>query len=169
MKRFIIFCLTYLISNNSFACSSAPEEHLVPELELINRTNNIVLAVVSRAELQGFGGWTKNVKYTFKTVKVIKGHADAEFNIFGGELSEGSMNGFNDHKKESFWNDWAGREYSYPDCKIKPGFAVGATYLIFLDPPFHRKSFELIWKYDVPKENKDKWLQYVEQNVASNR
>jgi hypothetical protein len=42
-----------------------------------------------------------------------------------------------------------------PDCRIHPNFEEGRTYLVFLDEPYHPKSFERI------ASDSDKWLQAV--------
>ena len=133
-------------------------EQTVPATELISRTENIVLAKATSAKLQN-DGW--NVLYNFKTIRSLKGSTTNEFSVIGVPPYGGSMNSFNHHKAKGFWLDYGGRESNDTDCRIKPTFGVGVTYLIFIGSPYHRKSFEIIIR--THGSAKDKWLQYVEK------
>ncbi len=53
------------------------------------------------------------------------------------------------------------------DCEIHPSFAVGQTYLMFIDKPYHRKSFELIMRTNGNSLTQDKWLQYVKKAAVN--
>ena len=153
-----------LASKSSFACLMTPPAQFTPPDELIARTENIALARVVRADAAS-NGW--EVLYTFETTKQLKGTHRKAFQILGGEaIWETSNHRFNEHFDEAFWNDHNGRVFHGTSCRIRPGFAVGGTYLIFLDKPYHSKSFEMILIKDGPADKKDKWLQYVEQRTG---
>ncbi len=165
MKQFIIgllIGLLYFISSSAYSCSVPPRLQSVPALELINRTNNIVLATVFRAELQDDG-----LLYTFKDVRVLKGTAYEGLSILGAPLFNNGLNSFNNHKDKEFWTNYGGRVFNGTDCEIRPPFVVGLTYLLFLDKPFHTKSFELIIRTHGSESVKDQWLQYVEKHIPN--
>lgn len=163
MKRQII-AIIGLISMSVNACFVAPSAQTVNPSELLKRTNNIVLAkvITATATMDSVA-----VEYTFQTIKMLKGKHVDSFKIVGRPLYEGGMQHFNHHNDEVFWNNGGGRHFNNPDCKIYPSFNVGGTFLIFLDPPYHRKSFESIIRTNGNKDIKDKWLQYVEEQVSN--
>ena len=145
------------------ACFAPPAQQLVPPDELIARTQNIVLAKVVEAEVQGDA---YEVTYTFKTIRSLKGSASETFQIAGyPAIWEGANENFNHHSDEEFWSKSSGRLSSDTDCEIHPEFSVGGTYLVFLDKPYHRKSFEIIVRTGGKADMRDKWLQYVESRV----
>jgi hypothetical protein len=151
-----------LLISDALACYLPPPEQYVPPKELIKRTRNIVLAEVTKAEVvKDF-----EVLYTFKTLEVLSG-AVAETFLFRGHpaIWDGDTSNFNHHFDPLFWENMAGRTPNYTDCQIYPGFSVGGTYLLFLDKPYHIKSFELIIRIHGDRSIKDKWLQYVQANV----
>lgn len=159
----IILCI--IASYNATACFAPPLEQHVSPLELINRTERIVLAKVINASSE------KNsyeVLYKFETIKTLKGKVDDTFTIEGHPLYQGGMTNFNNHSDPDFWEGSWGRESNDTDCEIYPTFSVGAIFLIFLDRPYHSKSFENIIRTNGDKNNKDKWLQYVEEQVSLN-
>ncbi|MGY0559104.1 MULTISPECIES: hypothetical protein [unclassified Lysobacter] len=152
-----------LASQRSLACLVTPPPQHTPPDELIARTENIALAKVVREDAAS-NGW--DILYTFETIKQLKGEHRKAFQILGDSaIWEASNHRFNDHFDENFWNDYNGRESHDTSCRIRPGFAVGGTYLIFLDKPYHSKSFEMILVREGPVDKKDKWLQYVEQRT----
>lgn len=155
-----------LIATESLACFAPPAEQTASTEAMIKRTSNIVLAKVIGADVAHD---SIEVEYTFHTVKTIKGQAEATFKIIGRPLAQGWMSNFNHHSDEKFWNSSIGRHTYDSDCKIYPRFAVGATFLVFLDTPYHNKSFEYIVRTRGNSETKDKWLQYVEKQVKDNR
>jgi hypothetical protein len=161
MKRKIAAVFS-LISMSASACFVSPAEQTISPSELLKRTNNIILAkVISATASMG----TVEVEYTFQTIKVFKGKHVDNFKISGRPLFEGWMQNFNHHNDEVFWENKGGRHLNSPDCKIYPRFTAGATFLIFLDGPYHRKSFENIIRTHGDKQTKDKWLQYVEEHT----
>jgi hypothetical protein len=163
MKR-IAASILLLIAQDCFACRATPEAQYTPPDELVSRTNNIALAKVVRADAAS-NGW--DVLYTFKTIKQLKGTAQPAFQILGG-AGTGEMSNwrFKEHFDQGFWDDRAGRVFHDTSCNIHPGFAVGGTYLIFIDQPYHTKSFEMILMTEGDADKKDKWLQYVEKRAG---
>ena len=148
----------------ALACSVPPREQYTAPDELIARTETIALAKVIRAETlpDGF-----SVLYTFETVEQLKGKANPQFQISGWPaIWEGENRRFNDHHDESFWSNPAGRVGNAPDCEIHPTFSVGGTYLIFLNQPYHVKSFEIVIRTHGDPNSRDKWLQYVESRTG---
>jgi hypothetical protein len=162
LKRFFAILL-FLSPFSVFACFAPPAQQLVPPDELIARTQNIVLAKAIKGEATEDA---YNVSYTFRTIKVLKGNALDTFEIMGRPaIFDGWNDNFDHHFGEDFWSASAGRLSNEPDCKIHPMFSVGGTYLMFLDQPYHRKSFEIILRTEGKADVRDKWLQYVESRV----
>ena len=164
MRTLIFFALT-VCATDAAACYTPPaEQHVSPD-DLIARTKNIVLAAVTSAQLTHGG----EVLYTFRRVKALAGRADETFSLTGqAAIWEGSNETFNNHSDPVFWKG-RGRTPNDTDCRIHPSFAVGGTYLLFLDEPYHIKSFELIIRTNGDKETKDKWLQFVEEALGPNK
>ena len=185
MRVLLTLCLI-LFSNQALGCYVQPPQQYVPADELIKRTENIVLAKAVKAEFipypqispfvyndkgqltvaPGLDGDHDPIKYTFSIMETIKGKHTNEISLEGfHERKETIKNKDYHHKEEEFWKDNAGRLYNAPDCQIHPSFVLGGIYLLFLDEPYHRKSFELIGYMDkhIPE---DKWLAYVKEKVA---
>jgi hypothetical protein len=142
-----------------------PAEQVVPATELIKRTKTIVLSRVTSAKVDGDCFF---VIYTFQTVKALKGLPQKTFTITGFPMmGEGSLSNFNDHNDQAFWHDNVGRSHCFTDCKIHPSFSVGSTFLIFLEEPFHRESFEYIIRTHGNKDVRDKWLSWVESQTKA--
>jgi len=152
--------LLLFIASPAYSCFVAPEHLAATADELINRTEEISLATVVRAEVSG-----DDIVYTFRTVQSVKGHPQSEFQVTGEALLYPMQaENFNNHTDEVFWDSKIGRITMHPDCKVHPSFSVGATYLAFLDQPYHTKSFEII--NIVRGERQDKWLKYVLDRVG---
>ena len=156
MKLLSVILIFLFSSSLALACSAPPAVQNTPDDELISRTKNIVLARVISAQLQENG----SVLYKFKTEEVIKGKAEITFEIVGGPMWASDMEHFEHHSIQG------ARLGNGPDCKIHPSFAVWHTYLVFLDKPYHRKSFELIIRTGGSPSVQDKWLQYVKKATA---
>ena len=150
-------------SSIALACYEAPKDQFVPVDVLIQRSSRIVLATAVRADLQSDGG----VRYRFRTVERLAGKVDATFELDGSGATEGEATDFKHHRGSAFWKDTSGRTWHHNSCSISPSFNVGSTYLIFLDRPYHRKSFELIIRTHGNKETIDLWLQYVRSNLVA--
>ena len=158
-----IACIILLVSHNAYACFAPPPEQHVPVSELISRTNDIVLASAIKAEVAE-NGW--NVEYTFRPEKILKGSVRKEFTIIGSPPYHGAIDDFDHHRDKHFWERYGGRASNETDCEISPAFGVGLTYLIFLNHPYHNKSFELIIRTHGSPLGKDKWLQFIEQRTT---
>ena len=165
MKTPLALHLAIIVSTaTAFACSAPPEEQLSPATELVQRTPTIVLARVTKVERGERGIY----HYTFKSEKTLKGKPADTFIIDGWspEFSEPAET-FDDHTKDDFWKDNGGRCHNSSDCQIHPAFTAGAAYLIFLEAPYHRKSFELIAHSEGLPEVRDKWLTWVEEQAKA--
>ena len=155
-----------VLSFPAFGCFAPPPEQVTAPEDLIQRTENIVLAEVIEAK-SPLG--TYEVTYTFQTVRTLKGDVSGEFQITGyPSIGEGSNRNFDHHNDEGFWSSGAGRSPNHTDCAIHPTFSVGGTYLVFLDHPYHVKSFEAIIRTHGDSEKRDKWLRYVETRTGPN-
>jgi hypothetical protein len=154
--------ISFVFVTDCLACYVPPPEQHVPPKELMARTQNIVLAQVTSAELVR----DYEVLYTFKRITNLSGATKDTFQLLGyPAIWEGENSNFNHHFDPAFWSDTRGRTPNDTDCQIHPSFSVGGTYLLFLDKPYHVKSFEIIIRTNGDKSTKDKWLQYVENNV----
>ena len=104
----------------------------------------------------------------FNVEKAIKGSGEDSFSIIGWALFDpADLTTFDHHRSAGFWVDDAGRCQHDTDCKIHPSFAIGASYLIFVDHPYHRKSFEYIAMLGTETDTRDKWLSWVEKTVEA--
>jgi len=116
----------------------------VPYPELIGRTANIVLARAERAELLP----DQSVRYLFRTVEVLKGKPRRTFTLTFDSSCMTYLRGldtdFDKHRDGRFWDRRESRQWNAPDCKMAPNFMVGRQYLLFVDEPYHWKSFEQI-------------------------
>ena len=152
--------LLLLMASPAYSCFIAPEHLAATPDELISRTETISLATVVRAEASG-----NDIVYTLRTVQPVKGSPESEFRITGEALLYPMQSeNFNYHTDQAFWSSRIGRVTMHPDCKVHPSFSVGATYLAFLDQPYHTKSFEII--NVVRGERQDRWLKYVLDRVG---
>ena len=157
--------LLSLLSLPAFGCFAPPPEQASPPDELIERTQDIVLAEVIGAERPP---GAQEVTYTFRTIRVLKGGTSGEFRITGHPVTwDDSNRNFNHHLDEAFWSRRGGRTPHGTDCQIHPDFSVGGTYLVFLDRPYHAKSFEAIPRAHGDPGSRDKWLQYVESRLGA--
>ena len=170
LKTITFSILVFFCSGHAIACVVAPAEQRVAVDELISRTDNIILAKAVRAEYRnpeqtGQSNPHDVVHHDFEILKSLKGENQSEFSLIGGLMEHDRRNHFNHHTEPDFWEDVYGRSFNMPDCIIHPTFIVGSVYLVFLDQPYHYKSFELIEKHSDP-EDRDKWLAYVEEKVS---
>ena len=150
----------------AWACFSTPEEQIVCTKELIDRTKTIVLARVEKAEVLDKDSIA--VRYYFREIRSLKGNAPETFTIDGvSSAYNGSMDNFEHHYSEAFWKDRGGRSWHDTDCVIYPSFTVGGTFLIFLEAPFHIKSFEFITRTHGGDGVRDKWLTWVEEQTKA--
>lgn len=163
------------------ACYGAPEEMVVHHTELVKRTRRIALGrfVGSSPRLQSnFDaatlvradagvGWPGGRAW-FETLEVLKGDVGKRFSVtfpeaYGGKAGDATQSDFDGHRDRKFWRRAQGRQGYSPDCEMHPRFAVGSVYLMFLDTPYHVRSFERIERTD------DWWLVGVRRLVADPR
>lgn len=176
MKLIGIFILFSFLCPDAKACQNVAPEQITSYQELIARTENIVLAEVedidelkspnTKARRQVIPypvpSRTVAIRYKFKVVEELKGKLNRlSFEIEGQPLA-GTEENFNLHQDPSFWEKASGRSKTTKDCEINPSFVTNKKYLIFLNKPYHRKSFERI------DDSKDKWLQTVRE-LAGNK
>jgi hypothetical protein len=142
----------------------------VSDRELVRRSPRIALARFDEVE-EVTAAWTGDVPCcsdsrvtTFTTIEVLKGHVDERFDDVidrrAYRFKDEAGADFNGHADPDFWKRWLARQTNGDDCKMHPHFEVGATYVIFLDPPYHRRSFERIDRPD------DRWLHRIKALVA---
>jgi hypothetical protein len=161
--------LLFAIATITFSCSSAacfiaPAEQLVDAPELLAKSKDVTLAQVVRAETTDRG----EVRYFFKVQRRFSGDDRTSFELLGyPAIWEGNNRTFSHHFEPTFWERNQGRNSNGTDCKIRPNFSVGGTYLIFLGQAYTRKSFELIIRTHGDEATRDKWLQYVERHFEA--
>lgn len=88
----------------------------------------------------------RGINYHLEIIELLKGKSESNFELVGESLeSPYQASDFNNHEDEGFWLG-AGRSLNNTMCNIRPSFAVGQVYLIFLNPiEFrHVKNYELI-------------------------
>ena len=166
MKILLYVCfVAAVLKSSASACFSTPAEQIVSPEALVARTKQIVLARVVKAEADFK---TSDVTYSFVVDQTVKGENPKIFTIVGASLFyPEDLTTFDYHRSERFWKQDAGRCQHDTDCVIHPAFAVGDTYLIFVDGPYHRKSFERIVMLGKEADTRDKWLVWVENNVKA--
>jgi hypothetical protein len=144
------------------ACSFTPEEQIVGNAELIVRTKNIVLVKVVSVKVYK-NGW--DTTYTLQTIENLRGDMPPSFEIDGGAEMKGSEDfSFDNHTNAGFWKQdgHPGRAFVLPGgCRLYPRFVINSTYLVFYNPPYHLRSFELI-----ADPQNDKWLKYVRAQLS---
>ncbi len=167
----VVLCMTFI---QVHACIIAPRSSATHHAELINRTKTIVLA-----EAIGFEPLSHDsYRYQFKTIEILKGTAEKRFMLethsyykFDKKIIKELLTAkpdpavsydFDGHRALMFWDramGTGGRVGILPNCRISPFFFLGRQYLIFLEKPFHNKSFEQIEKKD------DLWLSAVRKVI----
>lgn len=142
----------------AFCCPQIPPEEFTPYTNLIHWTSRIALGILDKTVPHSDG----TIEYLFKTVRVVKGEVGETFTMVGVDTGLSLFNSdFEGHADKKFWEDPAlGRSQSFIDCKIHPLFHQGDQYLIFLDEPYHPKSFERIITLQ------DKWFVEVSSIVS---
>lgn len=157
IRRIALAAMT-MIFFDARACVIPPAAQHAPIDELIASADAIVLAKPTGAvRLSPY-----RVAYTLEAVSMVSGEAMSRFEIIGRPRDRRNKGlaewNFEDHTAKVFWeDDWAGRVFNFPDCKLYPSFAIGGTYLVFLGNVPHVKGFERI--HDL---SKDQWLKYVQ-------
>ena len=171
-----------LVGASALACVVPPQSLYLQHSELVRRTDRIVLAEMVHAEVLTEAGVRPDfqvgrsthtetpksfVRYFFDTTEVLKGSVGIRFtfDVFYpgpsaeeldlGTLAQMADRDFQGHLAARFWQPDGGRIPGYLDCNVYPAFRPGATYLLFLDEPYHLKGFEQILSLN------DSWLAAV--------
>ncbi|NRA88251.1 MAG: hypothetical protein HRU28_12865 [Rhizobiales bacterium] len=160
------FILLFFISTPYlvFACDIPRSHSRDHHIELVKRTNNIVLAKAI---------FTKNsTKPTFEVLEVIKGKVGKNISLPRGRIvsdetkaahyysNKGVAVDFEGHTNLLFWDKFAARPGLGSDCMIRPSFMVGKTYLLFLGNQDLRGYEEIIVDDDL-------WLLAVRKLVRN--
>lgn len=166
MKRLFLLTIFFLFSfGKIFACMHPPFEYHAPYYELIERTNNIVLAQVIDVQFPN----DSSIIYRFETIEVLRGQRN--LNNFSLKYpleqwnqlikEETTDNDFDLHRSNRFWDLRASRTIMGSDCILYPHFTEGYTYLVFLGDQDHSKGYEVI------KADDDFWLETVRNVLQS--
>jgi hypothetical protein len=178
LLRNLTLLLSVFVARNCWACYSALASQRIGVDEQIALASDVSVArVISATPLDD-----RRVEYRFMVEQRLAGQGADTFTVSGrapvntgagtrfGMLvfagppaaGKGSDASFNNHTDPAFWQRGGGRLMNEPDCLIHPDFAVGGTYLIFLDSPWTWRSFEKIERVD-----SDKWLAYVKAGLEA--
>lgn len=144
------------------ACYVPPPHQMIQPQHLLEQSRNVFLGLVVKAELQKDGV----VRYDLRVEKPFAGVQFWETVVIMGDPPPAGRGDdtYSNHYDDNFWSPESGRSYSDISCRIKPNFSVGGTYLVFLDTPYTRKSFERIVKTHGSEGVKDSWLTFVENH-----
>lgn len=153
-----LLALTILIPTRAAACTSPPKHLTVPHTQLVKRAARIALARFERGD--------SSAQPSFRTLEVLKGKVASTFRLAITDSSSASFKDlpgadFGRHRDGRFWESRDTRQGNGPDCGMHPQFEIGATYLVFLDPPYHWRAFERIDQKD------DLWLAAVRNLVRA--
>jgi len=164
MKRilpfiFVIICIT---TESALSCSDMPFEYQVRYYELIERTEDIVLANVSRIDTLN----NSKIEYHFSTVENLRGDKyinsfTLTYPIIESDASSFQYDDFDKHRSRYFWELGGSRTFIDVDCLLYPVFQIGHSYLLFLDEKDHRMGYEMI------KSEDDLWLEVVKKVLNS--
>jgi hypothetical protein len=157
--RSLVFALLALHAAASQACYSAPANQLIGTDEQLGQATNVAVAqVIGATPLDG----------QHRRIPVPgAGAADrpAAEGVYGnwprpiGPYDKDTS--FHDHADFAFWARGGGRTMNDSDCHIHPSFIPGNTYLVFLDMPPTRRSFEKLDMFGSIVNHDDKWLAHV--------
>lgn len=162
-------------SREIYACYSPSSAQVSDVEELVKRSKGIYYAVAikkSNYEVYEFevidnlrakqklAGLLVKVKNFFDFSEVGRETPMQYKNVFiKGTYRTYKSGNYNNHKDEEFWTRTGGRVDIDPDCSLKPTFKVGLKYLLFVDEPYHFKSFEEV------NTTEDRWFKKVNQTV----
>lgn len=156
MNFFLVLSFLNLLSGTIpvQACfTPKPDQISTPE-DLIARTSEIHLAKAQRSVESGL--------VEFEVIETLKGKNVPKFHLRGHLQLGQSGSDFNRHRLDDFWMGSGGRASIGSDCQLTVSFTKEGTYLIFVNRPFHFKSFELIESPD------DLWLLRVRKELSAN-
>ena len=155
--KYIIVSILLLLSNQALACSAPPITLMQSDDELVKRTPIIVLATVTKQTTN-----KHNSKFTFRSIKNIKGIAPTSFILDGYEPSENNdrqpSDDFKSHTTKP-WQEGFTNSVMPGDCEAYGYFEKGKTYLIFIVKPTHVRAYEQILS------DNDLWLKKVQSLV----
>ena len=141
----------------AMACYTTPRYHLLDVDQQIAAAQNVYVAKAVSVK----GGDGKEATYSFVVLQRLAGAERDSFTLPGrtaGPVRAAPAS--DDHSDDAFWKTGGGRLFLDTDCEIHPQFVVGKNYLIFLDQPVSRRSFEEI-KLPLGEKPGDRWLAYV--------
>lgn len=159
MRYAIAFVLLALAASGAARACEAPKPgYGMTHDELIGTANTIVLVrLSSRSSLPE----QRMVRYSLKTVELIKGRAEPAYEFLSHDF-DNSDNDFSRHRAKEFWNENIGRSTLFCCiCGPDHGFRAGRLYLYFPDKLGAMKSAELV------ADDSDEWLQYVRSKVKT--
>jgi hypothetical protein len=164
--RGVLQCLILLGASifwtSSFACYVPPAEQVVTPAQQLAASQDVTLARVISAEPMS----DLNVRFRFEVIQRFSGIQRSNFEITGrASIDAAGDQSFNNHTDPNFWKGY-GRTTNDTDCQIHPDFSLGKVYLIFLNQPYTRKSFELIELIPEAVVQRDRWLMYVQRHFG---
>lgn len=143
------------------ACFIPKSEHRSAITDLISRTQRIVIAELKSSQDRAANGDFRTVDYVFKVSEVLRGEPMEEVTLSGHRfIPDLDRRHFNQHQAREFWSPNGGRSRIHADCSLTAAFEKGKQYLLFLDQPYHMKSFELI------EGTGDRWLEKVRELLS---
>jgi hypothetical protein len=158
--RGLVCALLALHAAASEACYAPPARQLIPpEEQLVTATDVAVGQVISATPMGDY-----LVEYRFLTLEQLAGPGQKVFTVMGGPAGFNNKDStFNNHSDFTFWARGGGRTKNGADCVIRPGFVLGNSYVLILDSPPTRRSYEKIEMVDGRLNADDRWLAYVRQ------
>jgi len=160
----IAFLAIALGSSAAQACRRAPDAQLVSPERQVAFARDVAVARVISAQPIG----DDTFEYRFVVLKRLAGSDTQSFTLQGiaPDSRFASQPGDRaDHDGLKFWARGGGRVMNDPSCTLRPWFALGESYLVILDQPYTRRSFEHIATIDGQFDANDKWLSYVEARL----
>jgi len=147
----LIVALMSVLSLEAHACFAPPQQSTESHDALVSRTSRIVL--VELVSASGGMSWWKT--YEFSVFEALKGEFEPVFSVVLPSPYLASDDDYLQHSDPAFWQMMESRAVVGADCLVHASFEVGATYLLFLDAPYHIHGFERI------KGEDDQWLAWV--------
>lgn len=150
--------------HDASACRRPPPQQLIGVDEQLMQAKDVTVATVVSAT--SFGGAA--VEYRFVVRQRLAGAEQASFTLMGSTPSgKHQDSSFDRHMAPVFWQHGGGRTINESDCVISPSFVLGESYLVFQGSPATWRSFEKIETVDGNVDEKDQWLAYVKNRLAT--
>lgn len=153
-------------ASSAEACRRAPEVQLMSPEKQVAFARNVAVAQVISAHPIG----DDMFEYRFIVQKRLAGLEAGSFTLQGlapDSRLASEPGDATDHDGPTFWARGGGRVMNDPSCTLRPWFTLGESYLVILDQPYTRRSFERIATVDGQYDASDKWLVYVEKRLAA--